>query len=165
MEITKTFGNTFGNMMRAKLRRFKRRSALRYALGVALITYGIHGQDASIEPMQMVRNGIVYFVVLCVGVLLVYVITAMFQSRKVEVRTVTFTKNNIVVAYQGETVSRGWDWVIAAEDSRRVITLLIQRLPQLELFLPKDKLSEVEYRTLCKWLVARGKLESTSGVT
>lgn len=164
MEITKTFANTFSDMMRAKIRLFLRRSVFRYAIAVALITYGLHGRDASIEPLSVVFKGLTYFMALCAGVLMLQVVAATVQSRRIAPRTVTFTESEVIVNHNGETVTRNWDWIIAAEDSQTVIALLVQKMPRLELYLPKTKLDQNEYNILRSWLVAHGKLSPNKHV-
>ena len=157
MEITKTFANTFPHMMRAKLKWFLRRSVLRYAIATALITYGLHGINASLEPREIAMRGLLYFAILCFAVLVLHVVTAWIQSRRITPRTVTFTADSVVVNYKGESVDRGWDWIIAAAESPAVISLLVQKLPRLELYLHKASLDDDEYRTLHEWLVLHGK--------
>lgn len=158
MEIRKTFANSFHDMMRAKWRWFLRRSLLRYALAIALITYGLHGTDANLTSAEVVTRGFLYFVILCVAVMMVHVVAAWMQSRRITPRTVIFTEQDVVVEYQGETVSRGWDWIISADESPSVISLLVQRSPRLELYLPRTKLDEHEYTVLHGWLVSHSKL-------
>jgi hypothetical protein len=164
MEITKTFSNTFGDMMRAKIRWFLRRSVLRYAVAVALITYGLHGRDTSLGPFVLVFKASTYFIALCAGVLVLHVVAAAIQSRRFVPRTVTFTENEVIVKHRGEIVTRNWDWIIAAEDSQRVIALLVHKMPRLELYLPKAKLDQNEYKVLRGWLVAHGKLSPKANV-
>lgn len=157
MEITKTFANAFPYMMRAKLRWFFRRSLFRYAIATALITYGLHGINASLKPSEIAMRGLLYFVILCFAVLALHVVTAWIQSRRITPRTVVFTEDTVVVDFKGESVDRGWDWIIAAEESPTVISLLVQKLPRLELYLHKASLDDDEYRTLREWLVLHGK--------
>lgn len=164
MEITKTFANTFYDMMRAKMRWFLRRSLFRYAIAIALITLGIHGSDATLGFGDKVTRGIIYFVALCVGVFVLHIVVAAIQSRRIAPRTITFTENNLIVKHKGGSAHCGWDWIIAAEESSTTIALLVQRLPRLELYLPKSKLSEVECRVLRGWLVSHGKLPQTDAV-
>ena len=158
MEITKTFGNTFSDMMRAKVRWFLRRSVLRYAIAVALITYGLHGRDTSMEPLAVVLKGLAYFIALLAVVLVLHVVAAAIQSRRMTPRIVTFSEDAVVVNHKGESITRDWDWIIAAEESPTVIALLVQKMPRLELYLPKTKLNENEYHVLRGWLVSHGKL-------
>ena len=158
MEITKTFANTFPHMMRAKLKWFFRRSLLRYAIATALITYGLHGVNASLQPREIAVRGLVYFAILCFAVLVLHVVTAWMQSRRITPRTVTFTEDSVVVDFQGESVDRGWDWIIAAEESPTLIALLVQKLPRRELYLQKASLDDDEYRTVHEWLVLHGKI-------
>jgi hypothetical protein len=158
MEIRKTFANSFHDMMRAKWRWFLRRSLLRYALAIALITYGLHGTDANLTSAEVVTRGFLYFVILCVAVMMVHVVAAWMQSRRITPRTVIFTEQDVVVEYQGESVSRGWDWIISADESPSVISLLVQRSPRLELYLSRTKLDEHEYTVLHGWLASHRKL-------
>ncbi len=164
MEITKTFANTFSDMMRAKLRRFLRRSVFRYAIAVVLITYGLHGRDTALEPISVAWKGLTYFIALCAGVLMLHVVAATIQSRRIAPRTVTFKDNELIIKHKGETVTRDWDWIIAAEDSPKVIALLVRKLPRLELYLPKTKLDRNEYNILRNWLVSHGKLGPENNV-
>jgi hypothetical protein len=144
-------------MMRAKLKWFFRRSLLRYAIATALVTYGMHGINASLQPRGMAVRGLVYFAILCFAVLVLLVMTAWMQSRRITPRTVTFTEDSVVVDFKGESVNRGWDWIIAAEESPTLISLLVQKLPRLELYLHKASLDDDEYRTLHEWRVLHGK--------
>ena len=164
MEITKTFSNTFSDMMRAKFRWFLRRSVFRYAIAVGLITYGLHGRTTALEPLTVAGKGLTYFIALCAGVLMLQVVAAAVQSRRIAPRIVTFTENELIVNYKGESITRDWDWIIAAEDSPKVIALLVRKMPRLELYLPKTKLNGNEYNILCGWLVLHGKLSPTNYV-
>jgi len=110
------------------------------------------------EPVDRLLKGLIYFGVLCVGVLVLHVVAATVQSRRISPRAVTFTKYDLIVNHKGETVSRGWDWIIAAENTSTVITLFVQKMPQLELHLPKTRLDESEYRILHGWLILHGKI-------
>lgn len=158
MEITLVFGATFADMMRAKLRHFFRRSLLRYAVGAALIAFGLHGLAGKASQAEIAVRGIVYFLLLCAGVLVLHVIAAFVQSRRQTPRQVTFSESDIVVTQQGETVRHGWPWILAAQESNNMLALQIQRSPPRELFLPKSKLPNNDYQTLRGWLVAHGKL-------
>ena len=66
-------------------------------LGVAFVTIGAQdgsfgaGRDASIEPLALVFKALSYFIALCAGVLILYVVAATIQSRRLSPRTVTFT--------------------------------------------------------------------------
>ena len=80
MEITKTFANTFHDMMHAKLRWFVRRSLFRYAIAVSLITYGLHAHDASLEFGDKLLRGGLYFVAVCIGVLVVVALGGGFEK-------------------------------------------------------------------------------------
>ena len=164
MEITKTFRNTFRYMMRAKVRWFLRRSVFRYAMAIALITCGLHGRDPSIAPMDMAWKGLTYFAALCAAVLMLNVISAAVQSRRLDRRTVTFTENDLMVNHNGEIVMRDWDWILSAEESPTVISLLIQEFPRFELYLPKTELEDDEYDVLRDWLVSHGKLDTKKDV-
>jgi hypothetical protein len=158
MEITKTFVNTFDHMMRAKLRWFFRRSLRRYAIAVALITYALHADDPALTTMGIVTRGFAYFLALCVGVLGLHVVLAYLQSRKVAQRTITFTEQNLIVDHKGQSSTRDWDWIISADESTTLISLLVRRMPRLELYMPKTKLDDNEYAVLHGWLVSHGKL-------
>lgn len=158
MEITKTFANTFGDMMRAKLRWFVRRSLYRYAIAVVLITYGLHGSNPNLTTTDKLARGLAYFVAICLAVLLLHVVMALSQSRKITPRTITFTEQSLVVNHKGETATRGWNWISSAGESPTLISLLVQKMPRLELYLPKAKLTENEYTVLRGWLSSHGKL-------
>jgi hypothetical protein len=158
MEIRKTFANSFHDMMRAKWRWFLRRSILRYAIAIALITYGLHGTDANLTSAEVVTRGVLYFVILCVAVMMIHVVAAWIQSRRVTPRTVTFTEQDVVVEYKGKSVSRGWDWIVSAHESPALISLLVQKSPRLELYLRRTELDEHEYSTIRSWLTSHGKL-------
>lgn len=162
MDIEVTFGNTFRDMLRAKWRWFLRRSLLRYTLATALITYGLHGIDPKWTSAEIVTRGIIYWGVLCLAVIVLHVVAAWIQSRRITPRTVTFSEEDVIVHYRGESVSRGWDWIIAADESPAMIVLLVQKLPRRELYLPRAKLSEHEYGILRGWLASRGKLSRHS---
>lgn len=164
MEITKTFANTFRDMMRAKLRWFFRRSLYRYAIAVALITFGLHGGDPALTLTEKLMRGIIYFVALCAAVLVLHVFAASIQSRRLAPRTITFTKDNVTVNHKGESVDRGWSWILAANESSTLISLLVQKMPRLELYLPKAKLNDTELQVLRSWLVSHGKLPPMDAV-
>jgi hypothetical protein len=83
---------------------------------------------------------------------------ALTQSRKISPRTITFTEQSLVVNHKGEMATRGWDWIISAAESPTIISLLVQKIPRLELYLPKAKLTENEYTVLRGWLSSHGKL-------
>ena len=158
MEITKTFANTFSDMMRAKIRWFFRRSLYRYAIAVALITYGLHGSNPYLTTTDKLALGLGYFVALSLAVLLLHVVIALTQSRKLTLRTITFTDKSLIVKHKGEMATCGWDWIISAGESPTLISLLVQKRPRLELYLPKTKLTGSEYTVLRRWLSTHGKL-------
>ena len=109
-------------------------------------------------------RGLIYFAALCLGVLLLYAVSASIQSRRFTPRTITFTKDTIVVNRNGELASHDWNWIISADESPTVISLLVQKMPRLELYLPKRTLNDNEYDTLHGWLVANGKLSPTENM-
>ncbi len=113
--------------------------------------------NASLQLREIAVRGLVYFAILSIAVLVLHVVTAWVQSRRITPRTVTFTEDSVVVDFKGESVDRGWDWIIAAEESPTLISLLVQKLPRLELYLHKATLDDDEYRTLHEWLVLHGK--------
>ena len=164
MEITKTFGHTFRDMMLAKLRAFRHRSVYRYALGVALITVAAHGSDPTLTASDKFTRGLIYFTLLCLGVFLLYAISASIQSRSIRPRTVTFTNDTLVVNQNGESANHDWDWIISADETTTMLSLLVQTMPRLELYLPRHKLSDTEYDMLRGWLVSHGKLAPTENV-
>lgn len=159
MEITRTFANTYGDMMRAKMRLFFRRSVYRYAIAVALITFGLHAKDPALTSADKLIRGVGYFFALCLFVLSIYAVVALAQSRRITPRTITFTGTRLIVNHNGELSDHGWDWIISAGESPRLISLLVQRMPRLELYLPKRQLNKIEYDVLRSWLVLHGKLQ------
>ena len=161
MEITKTFGNTLRDMMRAKLRVFVRRSVYRYAISIALITMAMHGADQTLTTWDKLSRGLIYFAALCFAIVLLYLISALLQSRRFTPRTVTFTESTLIVDQNGESACHDWGWIISADESSTTISMLIQKLPRLELYLSKHKLDDTEYETLRAWLVSHGKLAPT----
>jgi len=164
MEVTKTFARTFRDLMRAKLRSFARCSFYRYAVGVAIITVSVHGSDPALTSAAKLTRGLIYFAALCLCVVLLYVISATIQSRRITPRMITFTKERLVVAYKGNSTDHDWNWIISASESSTAISLLVQKIPRLELYLPKTKLNESEYDNLRGWLVTHGKLQPLDNV-
>ena len=162
MEITQTFGSTFSYMLRAKMRNFARRSWYRYAAGIALVTYGIHRADPSLSNFDKLSHGVLYFALLCIFVFLVYCVYAAVQSRRFPVRTVTFTDTTITVVQDGNATTRDWDWVISADESSTIISMLIHQSPRTEGYLPKHKIGETDFHTFRNWLVSNGKLASNT---
>lgn len=130
----------------------------KYAIAVALITYGLHGKDPDLTTADKLTRGLAYFLALCLGVLVLHFVMALMLSRKITPRTITFTEHNLVVNHKGELSTRGWDWIISAGETSSIISLLVQKLPRLELYLPKAKLTDIEYTVLREWLIAHGKL-------
>ena len=145
-------------MIRGKLRGFLHRSVYRYAIGVALITYALHANDSELSVSEKLVAGFEYFGALCLGVLLLLFATAIIQSRKMTPQMITFKEQNLVVEHQGELSFRDWDWIISARESPAFISLLVQKRPRFELYLPKSRLNENEYAVLRGWLVSHGKL-------
>ena len=164
MKITQTFGSTFSYMMRAKLRNFARRSVYRYAAGIMLITFGMHRANQSLSTLETLSRGALCFGALLLIVFLVYCIYSIVQSRRFPLRTVTFTETTITVLQGGNTTSCDWGWVISADESSAIISMLIQQSPRTEIYLPKNKLGETKFTTLRKWLIAHGKLPPDTNV-
>lgn len=162
MTITKTFASTFYYMMLSKLRRFIRRSLYQYAIGIAVFTYGMHGQDATMSLGDMVGKGLFYFAITCVFALLLNMLVAAIQLRQIPSQTITFAKTGLQVEQDGETSKQGWDWIISAEETASYIALVVKKMPRFELYLSKAKLNETEYQALHEWLVGQNKLPTTN---
>ncbi|MCA9192608.1 MAG: hypothetical protein KDB03_12625 [Planctomycetales bacterium] len=158
MEIRIVFANTFHNMMRAKLRWFFRRSLYRYAFAVALITYSIHGGNPRLTTTDVIVRGFGYFAALCLAVLVLHTVLALIQSRRIIPRTITFTEQNLSMERNGKLVTQSWNWIISAKESPTLISLLVQKMPRLELYVAKDMLTENEYTVFRNLLSSNGKL-------
>lgn len=157
MEITKVFVNAFGYVLLGKLRRFIRRSVMVYALCSAMAAFGLSLSNRSAAPGFPVARSLLFFGLICFVAFALMLISAVLRSRDIKPQTITFKENELFVDENGRSTARGWDWIIAARETSKDISLLIQRRPRRELFLPKAKLNEAEQKTLTNWLAANGK--------
>jgi hypothetical protein len=159
VEITKTFVNALPYVFRAKIRAFFRRSVFRYAFATALIAYALNFPSIkSIVSIEFVKIWAIYFLGICAIALILLLISAVVQSRRLVPRQVTFKEEAIIVSHGGETETKTWDWIIAAEESADFFAFMVQRHPRLELFISKKQLDSDEYQFLRAWLVEHGKL-------
>ncbi len=158
MVITKSFTNNFRYLIQAKARRFMRRSIFQYFTAVLLFSYGRYLLDTTIKPVDILFEGVLGFISLCVIIMLILVVAAKVQSKKHISLEVTFTENELTITSLGKTNTRSWDWILSAEESLKVIALLIKRKPFFELYLPKSMLNENEYQTFRNWLIIHNKL-------
>jgi hypothetical protein len=161
MEITKTFVNAFGPVLLAKIRNFLRRSIFIYALGTALITFGLH--FSIIRPtinFEFVKIWGTYFLGIVGLALTLIFISAIIQSRRIIPKQVTFREEELLLS-QGESREiKSWDWIISAEEKKKFFAFLIQKRPRLEIFLMKEKLEDHEEQLIRKLLIHHGKLSS-----
>ena len=159
MEITKTFVNALPYVLRAKIRAFFRRSVFRYAIATALIAYAINFSSIkSIAGIEFLKIWMIYLLGICAVALILILISAVVQSRRLVPRQVTFKEEAIIVTHRGETETKTWDWIIAAEETVDFFAFIVQKIPRLELFLRKKQLDDDEYQSLRAWLVEHGKL-------
>ncbi len=166
MVITKIFTNSFQSILLAKIRRFLRRSIFRYILAAVMISYGryllatINSDQLGSVPLSavdIVIEGGVGFILLCLFVIILMVVAAKFQSNRKQEYTITFKCDELIVTQDGSTTHHDWDWIISAEYSLGILALLNKNHPGLEVFLPKSSLTEAEFETLQGWLGVHGK--------
>ena len=159
MKITKTFVNAFPYVFRAKMRAFFSRSIFRYALGSLLIALAFHFTSLiSILSFEFLKIWGLYLFGICIFVIMLLLISTYFQSRRHNPQEVTFTEESIVTKQNEQTVTKSWDWIIAAQETAEFFAFLVQKRPRLELFIDKDQLNDDEYQELRGWLVKNGKL-------
>jgi hypothetical protein len=164
VEIHTTLVNAFPFVLRAKMRGFFRRSVYRYALATAMLAYALHFPNIkSIATVEFAAIWAAYFGGICGVVLVLILISAAIQSRHLDLRSVTFKEDAIIVSQGGATETKSWDWIIRAEDLADCFALLVQRRPRLEAFISKKHLSDEETRMLKEWLVEHTKLPSKRG--
>jgi len=165
VEITKAFVNSLRYVLRAKMRQFLRRSVFAYALAAALIAYGLNSPSIkSIASFEFLKIWITYSLGICAVALMLILISALVQSRRIVPHHVTFKEEAIIVTYRGETQTRTWDWIIAAEETSDFFAFVIRKRPRLELFLGKKCLDSDEHQSLRTWLVQHGKLPTAARV-
>lgn len=159
MVITKIFVNTLHYVLRAKMRVFVRRSVFRYAIASAVIAYTVHFLSIrSIVIIEFAKIWVVYFIGISAVALVLILISAITQSRRLIPRQVTFKEEGIIVSQGGATEIRTWDWIISAEENSDFFAFLLQKRPRLEIFLSKDNLEDHESQFLRDWLIKHEKL-------
>jgi hypothetical protein len=164
MEITKTFANALPFVIRAKLRGFLRRSIFRYAIAAAILAYALNiSSIKSIASIEFLKIWGIYLLGICAFVLILLLVSAVIQSRQLVPQQVTFIEDAIIVSQGGQTETKEWDWIIAAQETVDSLVFLIQKRPRLELFIGKKQLNDDEYQVLLTWLVEHGKLKKVNG--
>ncbi len=144
--------------MFAKVRWFVRRSIYRYFIAVVMFSFGRHLLDTTINSVDIVIEGVLGFILLCFSILLIQIVAARMQSKRIKPTKVIFKEDELTVTQFGKTTNRGWDWIISAEDTPSVFALLIQKKPIFEIYLPKSELTGNEQKTLLNWLIKHDKL-------
>ena len=145
--------NAFPFVLRAKLRWFVRRSLLLYAVASVGIAMGVEvlaGDGLVLEAV--LDRWLQVYVIVFVAALLTHVVMAKVQSARLVPRQVSFREDEIVVTRAGTTERLGWDWILAAGESRRLFVFRVRNPSVLELFLAKDALTDEEADCLRGWL-------------
>ena len=160
MEITKTFTNALPFVIRAKMRGFFRRSVYRYIFAAWLVTYAFSFQSLkSVVSIEFLKVWSFYSVVICGLAIIIILISAAIQSRRLDPRQITFREDAITITDASAVKTNTWGWVIHAEELDDCFALLIQKSPRHELFISKKSLGEGEYKQLRAWLAKHDKLE------
>lgn len=169
MVISKTFTNSFHSIFLAKMRGFWRRSIFRYLLAAVMLSYSryllisLNSDSLGSERLStadIILEGFIGFILLSSIVILLMIVAAKIQSKRLQPITITFKEDELVITRKGETVQHDWDWIISAENTRDLFTFLIEQRPRYEVFLAKSKLTGAELEKIQSWLISHGKLAS-----